>query len=156
MQSSAYNTVFNSIQLSLQHTTQSSIGCLQQYLGSASMHFTSSLEGEHHLDYNIQVDMSRSMLIARSNTSDRYQSSLQVAVGIQLYIPTIFNIHNDAAILTAVSIQLQNSRRKIYDQSSLTAACIHQYSPTQYIYCQTHQSPRYYSVQRRCLHSGSL
>ena len=37
---------------------QSSIGCLQQYLGSASMHFTSSLEGEPQLDYNIQVDMS--------------------------------------------------------------------------------------------------
>ena len=26
---------------------------------SASMHFTSRLEGEHQLDYNIQVDMSR-------------------------------------------------------------------------------------------------
>ena len=37
---------------------QSSSGCLQQYLDSASMHFTSSLEGEHQLDYNIQVDMS--------------------------------------------------------------------------------------------------
>ena len=37
---------------------QSTSGCLQQYLDSASMHFTSSLEGEHQLDYNIQVDMS--------------------------------------------------------------------------------------------------
>ena len=52
---------------------QSSSGCLQQYLGSTSMHFTSSLEGEPQLNYNIQVDMSSSTLIARKNRSI-YQS----------------------------------------------------------------------------------
>ena len=61
------------------------------------------------------------------NIDSNSRSSLQVVVGIQLNIPTIFNIHNDAAILTAVGIQLQNSRRKIYNQSSLTATCIHQH-----------------------------
>ena len=81
-------------------------------------------------------------------------SSLIVAVGIQPNIPAIFNIHNDAAILTAVGIQLQNSRRKIYDQSSLIAACIHHYSPTQYIYqsaiSQYHSTTdRYYNTTDR-------
>ena len=50
--------VYSLCQGDLQSQLQVSIGCLQQYLGSASMHFTSSLEGEPQFDYNIQVDMS--------------------------------------------------------------------------------------------------